>query len=250
MRVETIGAATLCLGDCQDVLPTIGCVDAVVTDPPYGFGAYGTDKDIAPLAMLLHLGAKTVAVFNYPELLVKWCIAAGTAPDEWVTWYPTNKPAGRNSGGLPRSSEHIAIFGVTPGEVMRPRSTDATARAISESRGLSQDLAREDDVWRDASPGMGFNGHLRVHPNEKPYSLMAKLIELCSSEEQIILDPFMGSGTTGVACVKLGRRFIGIEIEPKYFDIACRRIEEATRQPDMFVDTPPRYEQAMLALPE
>ncbi len=74
----------------------------------------------------------------------------------------------------------------------------------------------------------------REHPTQKPVAVMRQCIEMMSAE--IILDPFMGSGTTGVAAVKLGRRFIGIEIEPRYFDIACRRIEEATRQPDLFIE--------------
>jgi site-specific DNA-methyltransferase (adenine-specific) len=76
------------------------------------------------------------------------------------------------------------------------------------------------------------------HPTEKPVSLMRELVGLFSDPSHTILDPFMGSGTTGVACVKLGRRFIGIEIEPKYFDIACKRIEAATKQPDLFIEQP------------
>lgn len=67
---------------------------------------------------------------------------------------------------------------------------------------------------------------------------MQKLVERASLPNDIVLDPFMGSGTTGVASVRLGRPFVGIEIEPRYFDIACRRIEEATKQLDMFVTQP------------
>ena len=72
---------------------------------------------------------------------------------------------------------------------------------------------------------------------------MRELVALFSNHKDIILDPFMGSGTTGVACVKLGRKFIGIEIEPKYFDIACRRIEKAYQQPDFFVPAPAKIKQ-------
>ena len=68
-----------------------------------------------------------------------------------------------------------------------------------------------------------------------------------SPYSKLVLDPFMGSGTTGVACVKLGRKFIGIELEPKYFDIACRRIEDAYKQPDMFIERPKKAEQMTLA---
>ena len=76
---------------------------------------------------------------------------------------------------------------------------------------------------------------------------MKELVSLFTDVGKTILDPFMGSGTTGVACAKLGRKFIGIEIEPKYFDIACRRIEAAYAQPDMFVPAPqPAKQEALL----
>ena len=78
----------------------------------------------------------------------------------------------------------------------------------------------------------------RDHPNEKPVELMQKLVATHSNERDTILDPFMGSGTTGVACVRLGRRFVGIEMDLGHFETACRRITEATKQPDMFVSSP------------
>jgi DNA modification methylase len=86
----------------------------------------------------------------------------------------------------------------------------------------------------------------RVHPTQKPVAQLSWCIEQLPDTARTILDPFMGSGTTGVACVKLGRRFIEIEIEPKYFNIACKRIEEAYRQPQMFVEPPPKAEQLSL----
>src|ERR1700744_3126988 len=89
-------------------------------------------------------------------------------------------------------------------------------------------------------------GESRVHPTQKPVAVMDWVLRLPNESPQTILHPFMGSGTTGVAAVKLGRKFIGIEIEPKYFDIACRRIEEATKQPDMFIEKPkPAKQEAM-----
>ncbi len=75
---------------------------------------------------------------------------------------------------------------------------------------------------------------------------MLELVSLFTDPDTTILDPFMGSGTTGVACARLGRKFIGIEIEPKYFDIACRRIEEAYKQSDMFIEPPARAKQEAL----
>src|SRR5690606_23898717 len=82
----------------------------------------------------------------------------------------------------------------------------------------------------------------REHPTQKPVSLMVWCLGFLPKAETI-LDPFMGSGTTGVACVNLGRKFIGIEIEPRYFDIACRRIEEAYRQPRLFTEPKPAPKQ-------
>jgi len=82
------------------------------------------------------------------------------------------------------------------------------------------------------------------HPTQKPIEVMCWCIERLPDGANTILDPFMGSGTTGVACAKLGRKFIGIEIEPKYFDIACRRIEAAYAQPDMFIVPPAKPVQA------
>ena len=84
------------------------------------------------------------------------------------------------------------------------------------------------------------------HPTQKPIALVLKWLEQFTDNQETILDPFMGSGTTGVACVNLGRKFIGIEREPKYFDIACRRIEQAYSQPRLFTDDAPKSEQDKL----
>lgn len=88
---------------------------------------------------------------------------------------------------------------------------------------------------------------VREHPNEKPFDLVSRLVATHSNNGDLILDPFMGSGTTGVAAVKLGRKFIGVEIEERYFDIAVRRISEALKQPDMFIERPkPAKQEEML----
>jgi len=85
----------------------------------------------------------------------------------------------------------------------------------------------------------------KVHPTQKPIALMEWCLGFLP-KARTILDPFMGSGTTGVACAKLGRKFIGIELEPKYFDIACKRIDDAYRQPRLFKDEPPKPKQEAL----
>jgi DNA modification methylase len=86
----------------------------------------------------------------------------------------------------------------------------------------------------------------RKHPNEKPLGLCSHFISLHTIPDQLVLDPFMGSGSTGVACANLGRKFIGVELEPKYFDIACKRIDQAQRQGKLFTPPKPKPEQGRL----
>jgi hypothetical protein len=193
-------AVTIYHGDCREILP-----------PDVGF-----------LAGLV-ASSRSAAIFGYPEILVGWCVEAGLKPDEWVTWWPTNKPGGR-SRPLPSETEHIAMFGAAPGAgtIVRRRSEDATCRAIAISRGNDPDWCLEGDVWREPSPAAGFNAG-RLHINEKPLAVLAKLVRLLSVEGDVVLDPFAGSGTTLRAAKDLGRKAIGIEIEERYCEIAAHR---------------------------
>lgn len=93
-------------------------------------------------------------------------------------------------------------------------------------------------VCPKSDAGYGHGGLLNEHPTKKPIRLMKQLVDMFSQPGQVILDPFMGSGTTGVACVQTGRKFIGIEMNAAYFETACRRIEDAYRQPDLFISMP------------
>lgn len=213
------GRVQLYLGDCREILPTLGKVDAVVTDPPYGIAAkwkggvkhgWGKARAEAPLRndwdnapppqevidlLLMTGGEQIIWGGNYFDL----------PPSRgWLVW---NKPE-RN-------------FTLAEAELAWT-NRDTVIRVFDGNR---SDPDRE-------------------HPTQKPLALMSWCVERLKAET--ILDPFMGSGTTGVAAVKLGRRFIGIEIEPKYFDIACRRIEEATKQPDMFAERAPEPKQESL----
>ena len=90
------------------------------------------------------------------------------------------------------------------------------------------------------------NGYADKHPCEKPVSIIQHIVGTASKPAQTILDPFMGSGTTGVACAKLGRKFIGIEIDERYFEIACKRIQQAYDQSDLFIEPPKKAEQDVL----
>lgn len=206
MRVETIGNATLWLGDCREILPTLPKVDACITDPPYGIGA----------------GRMSLG---------KWRTAAMEKGD-WDSIAPDLDPVldlsvptivwGGNYFPLPPSRAYLVW---NKGAGFKGRDF-----AECEQAWVSWDMNAR--VF-DFDPLAHKSYHGKQHPTQKPVELM----EWCLSflpEAQTILDPFMGSGTTGVACMNLGRKFIGIEIEPRYFDIACERIENAQRQARMF----------------
>ena len=205
-----IGDARLILGDCLEVLPLLGKVDAVVTDPPYPNNA-GLFLDGIQAARIL---METIECNHW---LVFWTeIETPPVPLPLVAvhvWYRTNT-------NRPDNYEPIFEF---------RRDGEKKASRVLPHCVISPGLT-----------GIVASGH----PTEKHIDLMTSLVKRTSGA---ILDPFMGSGTTGVAAIKLGRRFIGIEIEPKYFDIACRRIQAALDAPDLFIEKPkPAKKEAMI----
>ncbi len=225
-REEIIGPCRLLLGDCREILPTLGKVDAVVTDPPYGIGydpkRYGGSKFSLGVT-----GDETA--FDPAQLLA--------IPAKKVLWGANNYAQRLPRGGWfvwdKRCSEAADRVLGSPFELAW---TD-NERAFRIARILHAGKLNADGQWDRLA---------RQHPTQKPIRLMKWCIEQLPAVCHTILDPFMGSGTTGVACVKLGRRFIGCEIEPKYFDIACRRIEAATKQPDLFIEQPKPAKQLSL----
>jgi site-specific DNA-methyltransferase (adenine-specific) len=218
-RIESIAeGVTLYLGDCREILPTLGRVDAVVTDPPYGIayqrGAGGkgkhTKRNDAPIT-------GDASPFDPSPWLAWPCIlwganhyAASLPHGRWLAW---NK-----LGDLRPWDDFCDVE-------FAWQNTRAADRIFSL-------------MWKGIVQGEKVGGGERWHPTQKPIALMQWCIEHLRGDATTILDPFMGSGTTGVAAVKLGRKFIGIEIEPKYFDIACKRIQSAVDAPDMFVEAP------------
>lgn len=209
MRVETIGNCTLYLGDCMEVMPRLGRVDAVVTDPPYGIGYTGN-------------GGNGWA--NYDA--------------EW----DSERPARELFDAMRATSTHQIIWGGNYFTDYLPPTMqwlvwDKGQRGFSLADGefawsSQQKAARIFTYSRGAALQDG-----KEHPTQKPIALMSWCLTFVP-KAKTILDPFMGSDTTGVACVKAGRAFIGIEREPSYYDIACRRIADAYKQPDMFVAAP------------
>jgi DNA modification methylase len=219
---------TMINADCRDVNLE---GDVMITDPPYGLGRYEqTNCDDGVVAILTPW--KRRAVFGYPEILVGWCCELGK-PDEWVTWWPTNKFGGRCGKNLPRTSEAIAIWGELYEKPTRKRigAVKKCQEYHEEKYGYEQKPDAYDyDVWRDAAPGMAFHSHLRLHPNEKPESLMVKLVKLCSQDGETVCDPYAGSGTTAIACMRTNRKFVGCEKDAAHFKTACERIDREMAQ--------------------
>jgi site-specific DNA-methyltransferase (adenine-specific) len=208
---------TLFLGDCRDVLPMIGRVDAVVTDPPYGIASiwkggfsskhgWGKAKDEAGLRNDWDEATPSRETFNLlfgaSKTQIIWGGNYFTLPPSrcWLVW---NKP----ERGFTLAEAELAWTNI-----------DSVVRVIDANR---SETGRE-------------------HPTQKPVSVMAFSVE---KTRGVVCDPFMGSGTTGVACVNLGRKFIGIEREPKYYDIARRRISEALSSPRLPFDEPVKPKQ-------
>jgi len=308
MRPVVIGNATLYLGDCREILPTLPKVDAVVTDPPYG--VLDESWDDMTFRELLRMTMEWVAqVSRKSETLVTffaqekraaidpllqalfdecrqliWNKCGGRVSEDgmfysfepiffchpkktWSVCEPKSMrvaallTAAREAAGMSKGGVDMLVRGkktglcyrweeaaclptedqleklrsaLSLGEDFDSAYVDAVAakdNVVSLARSTaSENAARYLDVFSIAPSGSSSDRH----PTEKPVQLMIELVEIASQRGAIILDPFMGSGTTGVACMNLGRKFIGIEIEPKYFDIACRRIEDAQRQGRMF----------------
>jgi len=308
-----IGNATLFLGDCRSILPTLDKVDAVVTDPPYGVLEEDWDdmdeqelvrfsmewlSQVQPLAdtMVCFFGERRRGAFSallpmlYPEVRqLIWNKNGGqAASDRFFYAYESiylchpgekmeaeevvepktlavaalitdaRKKVGLSRGGVDMlvrgkktglcyrweeacclpTDEQVAVlrqhlplgedFGTALAEAKEARDKVVSLARQATAQMAARHAAKCTDVLT-YSPPTG-----KVHPCEKPVPLLSRLIEAVP-DARVVLDPFMGSGTTGVAAVQMGRDFIGIEREPKYFDIACKRIEDAQRQKDLFL---------------
>ena len=214
-RKEVIGNATLYLGDCLEILPTLPKVDAVITDPPYGIGySHGVgggklarstqfdhhpiEGDDKPFDPSMWLGFDKVVLFGANHY-------ASRLPDSsfWLVWDKRD--------GVCSNDQADCEMAWVKGK--------GNARLI---RHLWNGMLKDSE-----------KGVQRVHPTQKPVAVMSWAIKQVGASGTI-LDPYVGSGTTGIAVLQLGHQFIGIEIEPKYFDIACERIENAQRQERLF----------------
>lgn len=229
-RIEQLAeGVALYLGDCREILPTLGQFDACISDPPYGI-AYKSPSgkgqtvrgdydviagDTEPFDPTPFLGYPQVVLFganHYSERL--------PSSAKWLVW-------DKRDGGTPNNNSDCELAWVKVG---------GSARLV---RHLWNGMLKASE--REAQ---------RVHPTQKPIAVMEWVIEQSTKAGQSIVDPFMGSGTTGVAACRLKRPFTGIEVDPKYFEIACKRISDALKQPVMFIESPKMAPQQIDMLPK
>lgn len=213
-RVEVIGRAVLVQADCRDILPLLGRVDAVVTDPPYGidFGRSG----------------------------------GFSASHGWGPWrenveWDKERPPAEVFAAMREASDNLIIWGGNYFTDLLP----PTMQWLVWDKGQRDfSLADCEFAWSSQQKAARIFDYPRAlaiqdgkeHPTQKPIALMKWCINFFP-KSKTILDCFLGSGTTGVAAVQMGKDFIGIEREARYFEIACRRIEDAQRQGDLFLNT-------------
>ena len=241
MNPVIIGNATLYLGDCMDILPTLGKVDAVITDPPYNHahmdgGGFASARKfyaggaidfisnfvLAEFESVLRDASDQFVAFCSRDLIPDWIAFAKEKYGNFDlhVWHKTNAiPFTCNTW---KSDIEYIVLGWS-------KKNHQPAPQDQKNKTFISSICRDD-----------------FHPTSKPVELMSKYCKVLVPEGGTILDTFMGSGTTGVAAIQLGRSFIGIEREPKYFDIACQRIEQAVAQGQLFAPVPVKHHQESL----
>lgn len=269
LREERISGQRLILGDCLDVMPILNPVDLVVTSPPYdnlreyGAGFSGVDLLAVISCIAQRLLPGGVCMWNVADQTVDGsetgssfrqalhAMECGLRLHDTMIW---DKEAFSAAGDLAHRYanvfEYMFIFSKGAPKTFNPildrrnkyagtplhgtiRCADGSMKRAS---GVGEKSIREygqrHNVWRQNPAKHNDTGH----PAPMAYAIAADHITTWSNCGYVVADPFMGSGTTLVACHKLGRQGIGIEIDPEYFEIACKRVDEAARQPDMFVE--------------
>jgi site-specific DNA-methyltransferase (adenine-specific)/modification methylase len=216
-REVQIGACTLYLGDCREILPTLGKVDAVVTDPPYGIGeSAAKNKTRGLLAKPTDYGADDWDQTPADPRVIQWM----RENSRWQVIF------GGNFFALPPTSCWLVWDKKVNGDF---------ADCELAWTNLKKAVRRIEWMWNGM---LRKGGEKRYHLTQKPLGVMEWTLAQLPKDVATVIDPYMGSGTTGVACVKRRLTFIGIEREAHHFETACERIRKAYAQPDMFVAAP------------
>jgi site-specific DNA-methyltransferase (adenine-specific) len=228
MRRQQIGDGTFYMADAFDLMPTIGEVDCIITDPPYNAKTHNGARSSSSLkAPRIDFEAISEAQF------VEFCANAVAQARRWVVM----SCAWQHAAELEKAGLPLVRLGVWTKKNAAPQFTGDRPGVGWEAIAI---------LHREGKKHWNGGGHHAVwacnvehgeHPTRKPLPLLLDWVAKFTEPGETVLDPFMGSGTTGVACARLGRKFIGIEKRADYFDLACRRITDAYRQTDMFAPT-------------
>ena len=243
-RIEVIGNQTLILGDCLEVMPTLGRFDHIISDTPYEQSLHdsknsmrgrvrtdaGPDLHGLDFAGIDHIRADVVA--RAEELCDGWFLAFCTVEGvfKWAEAINASRLKYKRACIWIKPDSTPQLNGQGPAQ-----GAECFVSAWGGKGHAKWNAGGKRGVYRHNVNAPDRQGE---HPTEKPWRLFSELLLDFTMPGQAILDPFMGSGTTLVACQRTGRAGTGIEISPKYFEIACRRVDEATRQPDLFIAQP------------
>lgn len=248
-RVEHIGDATLILGDCREVLPTLGMVDHVICDPPYEAvmqNKWGVLSRQAPSSHVRHEEIGFDAIDHMRDDVAR---AVASACSGWGIFFcmAEGVRAWRDAIEATGAKYKRAMVWVKPDAMPQ---FNGQGPSVGHEMLVSAWYGSGHSRWNGGGKPGTFvytkNTAGAEHPTQKPLPLLRDIVGLFSSPGEIVCDPFCGSGTTGVACAKMGRRFIGIEVNEKWMDLSCRRIEEAYRQADLFIEKPKKEIQPAL----
>lgn len=269
MKTEIIApGVSIMLGDCREILPTLGKVDHVICDPPYEkhmhdkrglffrtdggpvskhlpFASIDGVRDEVTVAMAAACRG-WLLVFCTSEGVAQWrdsIEATGARYKRSCVWIKPDSAPQFNGQGPAHGDECLVAAWCADESEFERIITAWCGDGKSRWNGGGRRGVFTHNVNPPSRQG--------EHPTEKPVALMCELVNLFTNPGNLICDPFCGSGTTGVAAVKFGRQFVGIEKDSKWFDLSCRRISAAYKQADLFAEQAPKLKQSMfdMALP-
>jgi len=238
VKPVVIGNATLYCGNCLDIMPELGAVDHTISDPPYEAvmqNKWGVLSRNAPSSHVQHEVLGFDAIDEIRGEVARLCV---NITNGWAIFFCMAE-------GVRAWRDEIEAAGARYKRAMVWVKPDAMPQFNGQGPSTGHEMLVSawcgdgHSSWNGGGrPGVfTYNKNTlgAVHPTQKPLPLMKQLVYLFSNEGQTVLDPFMGSGSTGVACVTQDRKFVGIEANPEHFESACKRIEDAQRQSDLFI---------------
>ena len=249
-RTEIIGGQTLILGDCREVMPTLGRFDACVTDPPYEEVMQSKWGVLSRNPLSSHVRHGELGFVSIDKMRPDIASAVAKICQGWGIFFCMAE-------GVRAWRDVIEESGARYKRAMVWIKPDAKPQFNGQGPSVGHEMmvsawyGKGHSRWNGGGrPGTFIHTKNTAggseHPTQKPLPLIKEIIELFTFENDCVIDPFMGSGTTLVACQQLGRKGTGIEISEKYFDIACKRVEQAAAQPRLFTEPAQKPKQGVM----